>query len=250
MDFAKAFDKVCHSLPVHKLYHYGIQGNVNTWIKNWLPNRQQSVVVEGEQSQFVSVDSGIPQGSVLGPCLFLYYMNDLPAKLHSSVGLFAEDTIVYLVIKSHEDARFLQEELITLTEWEEQWRIKFHPSKCTKLTVTNKRSPIMRDYNLHNHILANGVTVTEDLKWDTHIHNICVKANQTTGFLRRNLNIWAVSIKQQAYFSLLHPLVLYDSTVWDPYTQTNIKKLEMVQRRAPRYVLHRHRNISSVTHMR
>lgn len=79
--------------------------------------------------------------------------------------------------------------------------------------------------------------------------NLCVKANQTIGFLRRNLNIGAVSIKQQAYFSLVRPLVEYASTVWDPYTQTNIQKLEMVQRRAARYVLHRHRNTSSVTSM-
>ena len=94
--------------------HYGIQGNVNRWIKNWLANRKQSVVVKGEQSQFVSVDSGVPQGSVLGPCLFLYYINDLPAKLHSSVRLFADETIAYLVIRSHEDADLLQEDLVTL----------------------------------------------------------------------------------------------------------------------------------------
>ena len=97
MDFAKAFDKFCHSPLTHKLHHYGIQGNVNRWTKNWLANRKQSVVVEGEQSQFVSVESGVPQGSVLEPCLFLYYINDLPAKLHSSVRLFADDTIDYLV---------------------------------------------------------------------------------------------------------------------------------------------------------
>ena len=69
MDFAKAFDKVCHSLLTHKLHHYGIQGNVNRWIKNWLASGKQSVVVEGEQSQFVSVESGVPQCSVLGPLL-------------------------------------------------------------------------------------------------------------------------------------------------------------------------------------
>ena len=82
-----------------------------------------------------------------------------------------------------------------------------------------------------------------------HIQNICVKANQTIGFLRRNLNMGAVSIKQQAYFSLVCPLVEYSSTVWDPYSQKNIKKLEMVQRRAARYVLHRHHNTSSITDM-
>ena len=124
------------------------------------------------------------------------------------------------------------------------------------MTVTSKRDPIITDYDLHGHILANvpsakylGVTLTQDLKWDTHIQNICVKANQTIGFLRRNLNIGAVSIKQQAYFSLVRPLVEYSSNVWDPYTQKNIKKLEMVQRRAARYVLHRHHNTSSVTDM-
>ena len=154
MDFAKAFDKVCHSLLAHKPQHYGIQGNVNRWTKNWLANRKQSVVVEGENSQFASVHSGVPQGSVLGPDLFLYYINDLPTKLHSTVRLFADDTISYLVIEISEDAALLQEDLVTLSEWEEQWRMKFHPSKFTKMTVTNKRSPIKTDYNPHEHILA------------------------------------------------------------------------------------------------
>ena len=173
MDFAKAFDKVCYSLLTHKLHHYGIQGNVNRWIKNWLANRKQSVVVEGEQSQFVSVESGVPQGSVLGPCLFLYYINDLPAKLHLSVRLFADDTMAYLVIRSHEDADLLQEDLVTLAAWEDQWRMKFHPGKYNNMTVTSKRDPIITDYDLHGHILANvpstkylGVTLTQDLKLD------------------------------------------------------------------------------------
>ena len=149
---------------------------------------------------------------MLGPCLFLYYINDLPAKLHSYVRLFADDTIAYLVIRSHENPDLLQEDLVTLAAWEDQWRIKFHPSKFNKMTVTRKRDPIMTDFYLHDHILANvpsakylGVTLTKDFKWDTHIQNICVKANQTIGFLRRNLNISTVSIKQQAKFSLVRP---------------------------------------------
>ena len=154
MDFAKAFDKVCHSLLVHKLHHYGIRGKVNKWIKNWLTNRKQCVVVEGEKSQFVIVFSGVPQGSVLGPCLFLYYINDLAAQLHSTVRLFADDTIAYLVIETPEDASLLQEDLTTLAKWEDQWRMKFHPSKCTKMTVTSKRSPTKTEYNLHGHVLA------------------------------------------------------------------------------------------------
>ena len=120
MDFAKAFDKACHSLLVHKLHHYGIQGNVNRWINNCLANRKQSVVVESENSDFACVDSGVPQGYVLGPSLFLYYIYDIPAKLHSTVRLFADDTISFLVNESSEDATLLQEDLVTLSEWEEQ----------------------------------------------------------------------------------------------------------------------------------
>ena len=238
MDFAKAFDKVCHSHLVHKLHHYGIRGKVNRWIKNWLTNRKQCVVVEGEKSQFVIVFSGEP------------------AQLHSTVRLFADDTIAYLVIETPEDASLLQEDLNTLAKWEDQWRMKFHPSKCTKMTVTSKRNPTKTEYSLHGHVLASvlsakylGVTITDDLKWDTHIQNICDKANRTIGFLRRNLNIGAVSIKQQAYFTLVRPLIEYASTVWDPYTQANIQKLEMVQRRAARYVMNRQRNTSSVSDM-
>ena len=145
----------------------------------------------------------------MGPGLFLYYINDLPAKLHSFVRLFADDTIAYLVIECPNDANLLQEDFNTLAEWEQQWRVKFHPSKCTKLKVTNKRNPIQVNYQLHGHIVASvssakylGITVTDDLRWDTNIQSICDKANRTIAFLRRNLSIGSVSIKQQAYFSL------------------------------------------------
>lgn len=94
MDFAKAFDKVNHSLLLHKLHDYGVQDSVNRWIGNFLSNRRQAVIVEGAQSDYIDVKSGVPQGSVLGPCLFLVYINDLPKKLSSKVRMFADDTAV------------------------------------------------------------------------------------------------------------------------------------------------------------
>ena len=98
MDFSKAFDNVCHSLLLHKINHYGITGKVNIWIEDFLSHREQAVVVEGETSEKVDVESGVPQGSVLGPCLFLLYINDLPDNIRSKVRLLADDIIMYLTV--------------------------------------------------------------------------------------------------------------------------------------------------------
>ena len=128
--------------------------------------------------------------------------------------------------------------------------------KCVVLTVSGKKAPVHADYKLHDQTLTRvksakyfGVTLTDDLKWDQHINNICDKANRTIRFLRRNLSIGATSLKERAYFTLVRPLVEYASTVWDPYTQTLIQKIEMVQRRAARYVKNRHRKTSTVSDM-
>jgi hypothetical protein len=162
MDFAKAFDKI------HKIHQYGIRGKVNSWIKSWLSGRNQTVVVEGVNSSQVDVDSGIPQGSVFGPSLFIYYINDLQDRLRSTVRLFADDTIAYLSITSEDDAEHLQEDLDKLTQWGDDWHMQFHPAKCTVLTVTNKRNPIVAEYTIRGQLLAAvtsakylGVTITD-----------------------------------------------------------------------------------------
>jgi hypothetical protein len=148
MDFAKAFDKVNHSLLVHKIHQYGIRGKVNSWIKSWLFGRNQTVVVEGVNLSQVDVDFGKPQGSVFGPSLFIYYINDLKDRLRSTVRIFADDTIAYLTIISEDDAQHHQEDLDKLAKWGEDWFMQFHPAKCTVLIVTNKRNPIVTEYTI------------------------------------------------------------------------------------------------------
>ena len=134
--------------------------------------------------------------------------------------------------------------------------MKFHPDKCTVLTISNKKTQLKKQYILHGRTLNQvtsskylGVTISSDLKWEKHISNICQKANTTIGFLKRNLNIPNSSIKEKAYTSLVRPIVEYGSTVWDPYLQKDKHKIEMVQRRAARYVTNRYHNRSSVTDM-
>ena len=114
MDFAEAFDKVSHKKLIRKLKEYGINSSINQWMESFLYQRQQRVVCEGEMSSWAPVTSGVPQGSVIGPILFLVYINDLPAKLQSKVRLFADDTIV--AVTNETDAAILQKDLKLLEE--------------------------------------------------------------------------------------------------------------------------------------
>ena len=256
LDFAKAFDKVNHSLLVHKLEHYGIGGLTNQWINSFLSDRKQAVVVEGCKSDFTAVKSGVPQGSVLGPCLFLVYINDLPTYVESNSRLFADDAAVDRAIISSKDPEILQNDLDSLTKWEDQWDAEFHTVKCQVLTVSRKRDKEKRTYKLHGHVLEQveeskylGLIHQQDGTWSRQIAETVKKANQTLGFLRRNLKIGSKRTKNLAYIALVRPLLEYAAPVWDPYQQREIEAIEKVQRRAARFVENRHRNTSSVGDM-
>ena len=147
LDFSKAFDKVAHEKLLQKLHFYCIRGGGGggdklKWIKGFLDNRIQSVVINGINSDSILVSSGVPQGSVLGPILFLAYINDLPEQVQSTVRLFANDTTMYLAISSLSDANILQDDLSKLEQWEKTWDINFNPAKCQVLHVTRSKTPI------------------------------------------------------------------------------------------------------------
>ena len=135
MNFSKAFYKVSHALLVHKLHQYGIRGEINKWIQNFLTGRQQSVVVGGSRSDSVPVESGVPQGSVLAPSLFLLYINDLPKGLQSTARLFADDTACHKTITTKEDQQVIQRDLDKLSHWEETWKMQFHPRYTSSHTL-------------------------------------------------------------------------------------------------------------------
>ncbi|KAK3870886.1 hypothetical protein Pcinc_023912 [Petrolisthes cinctipes] len=116
LDFAKAFDKVPHQRLLHKLEFYGIQGQLLHWIRTFLTTRKQRVVLDGSQSPSVPVTSGVPQGTVLGPLLFLSYINDPPLSLSSTTRLFADDSLVYRPIKDRNDCLRLQDDLTALED--------------------------------------------------------------------------------------------------------------------------------------
>ena len=257
MDFAKAFDKVPHQHLLYKLKYYGISCNAYDWISDFLTDRTQTVVLEGEMSSKAPVTSGVPQGTVLGPILFLIYINDFPEYLqHSTLRLFADDSIIYKEIKTINDAQNLQLDLDAACRWEKDWLMHFHPDKCNVISITQKRKPIHFTYKLHDHPLAKvehskylGITLQSNLKWNKHINSITNKANQSLGFLKRNLKIKSSAVKSHAYKAFVRPKLEYASAVWDPHTRTQINQIEKVQRRAARYVTNRYHNTSSVTDM-
>ena len=240
--FSKAFDKVNHAKLILKLHNYGIRGRTLFWISAFLNGKSQSVVLEGGCSEEVSVASEVPQGSVLGPILFLIY--HLPDKVKSQVRLFADDTAAYLAISKLADSEQLQADLEILQEWEIRWDTQFNPSKCQVIHITRSRSPLPTTYTLHGETLEAvasarylGVDIANDLSWKTHVSRITNNANKSLGFLRRNLKTKNTSLRENAYKAIVRPQLEYASPVWDPHTKDDKQKIENVQSRADRWVL-------------
>ena len=244
LDYAKAFDKVPHQRLVMKLFHYGIRGKALIWIQNFLANRTQQVVVEGERSEMADVTSGVPQGSVIGPTLFLVYINDIGDNISSKLRLFADDTILYRNIRNNTDALKLQDDLTKLQLWEQCWQMEFNVTKCHVLSVTNKKKPTPITYHLHGHQLEEvesakylGVELTKKLSWGKHVTNTAAKVNKTSAFICRNLKGCPTSVQTHCFKALARPVAEYASPVWDPHCQNHIDVLEASQRRAARRIL-------------
>ena len=125
-DFKKAFDKVPHRRLINKVESYGIKGEILGWITAFLSNKTQQVTVNGESSEFKKVTSGIPQGSVLGPLLFIIFINDLPEQVNSECYLFADDTKIFREIKGPDDHTILQNDINTMLDWADKWQLQFH----------------------------------------------------------------------------------------------------------------------------
>ena len=131
-----------------------IRDQLSNWITSFLLGRTQQVVCDGCTSESANVLSGVPQGSVLGPLLFLIFINDLPLGINSHCRLFADDCLLYRQIGSKLDVDILQQDLSSLEVWAETWLMQFNPTKCIVLTVSNRPSPTTVQYKLYDHTLA------------------------------------------------------------------------------------------------
>ena len=200
--------------------------------------------MEDQVSSEAPVTSGVPQGSVLGPILFLAYINDMPDAITSKSRLFADDSIVYRQIDNDEDRHTLQDDLNKLHQWELDWGMSFNPSKCNVMNISKGQNPESNKYSLKETVLETvspapylGVNISSNLNWHTHIKKTVAKANRSLDFIRRNLKGASQAAKTQAYLSLVRPQLEYCPTVWSPYQQKLVHDIEMVQRRAARFVM-------------
>ena len=220
LDFKKAFDKVPHSCLFYKLNHYGTRGPLLLWIKEFLCNQSQRVVLGNKESFSTDVLSGLPQGTVLAPLLFLLYVNDLPHHVYNKIKLYADDVLLYSPIYSVADCAHLQEDLNLLYQWSVTWLMDFNPLKCEFLRVTNKKNPTDYCYYIGNSIIKQvahskylGVTIDEKLTWNEHILAITSKARQINAFLRQNFYQCLPHIKCNLFKSMVRPIIEFASPV-------------------------------------
>ena len=256
MDFSKAFDTVPHQRLLFKLHNLGVTGKTHTWVTNFLCKRRQRVVVDGEHSQWVQVRSGVPQGTVLGPLLFLAYINDLPDHITSEVRLFADDCVMYRTVHDDSDIQCLQADLDKLFTWQNLWQMQFNVQKCFTMKFSHARKKSSHQYKLGQFPLQEvnshtylGIHLTNDLKWDTHINHAISKAKRVLGVVCRNLHPCTTKLKSTAYIALVRPHLEYCSSVWDPTSVELRRKLESVQRKAARFATRNYDRTSSVSVM-
>jgi hypothetical protein len=239
LDFAKAFDKVPTERLLEKLRAHGVRGNLLQWIRNWLTDREQRVVLNGKASGWAAVLSGVPQGSVLGPILFLIYINDIDgaATLIEVLRKFADDTKLGNGAESEESRRRLQETLDRLVEWARVWGMEFNVKKC-KVMHFGRTNP-KQAYSMNGHVLEEtteekdiGVAVDPSLKPAAQCRKAAKTAQTVLAQITRAFHFRDRHIFIRLYTQYVRPHLEFASPAWSPWLGHDIELLEKVQRRA------------------
>ena len=242
-DFQKAFDSVAHGRLINKLASYGIKGNLLLWIKSFLTGRRQRVKVNGIPSAWARVLSGVPQGSVLGPLLFVLFINDIVENLECQCYLYADDMKLYRIINDAENAVSLQKNLERVVDWTEKWLLKLNIAKCKVLRVNDKNISSDKMYTISEKGTDTslekvgserdlGVIIDNQLSFGTHIEDIINKSNKIVGVIKRNFRDLDKKTFVTLYKAMVRSRLEYAQAVWSPHKLKYVDALEAVQRRA------------------
>ena len=244
LDYRKAFDSVPHKRLIEKLKGFGLHSKLTKWIGNFLQKRQMRVRVRGSFSKWVEMISGVPQGSVLGPLLFLLYVNDLPSWIQNSMKMFADDTKIWRKIEKDDDSNFLQSDLHSMDRWSDKWQLKFNPDKCKVMHIGHKCNTSYE--MLDNGVVKRleevteekdlGVYVTSDLKPSTQCLKAANKARSVLRMVKRNFPKIDKEDFNVLYKTYVRPHMEFCIQAWSPCMVKDIQLLEKVQQRATKWV--------------
>ena len=201
------------------------------WIRSFLEDRQQRVIVNGETSEWSDVISGVPQGSVLGPTLFLIFINDLPDVVQNLVKIFADDTKLFTTVRDSKDIYSVQSDLLVLSNWSDTWQLRFNASKCKRMHIggTNTHNKYYMLENGENIEITEiteekdlGITFSNNMKFSKRIVSCSNKANEIIGIIRRTFSYMEKDMFLQLYKTLIRPRPEYGSVIWSPYLKKDI----------------------------
>lgn len=257
LDFRKAFDTVPHNLLEFAMLSANINPKVIIWINGYLNGLQQSVVINGSKSSAVNVTSGVPQGSVLGPLLFLIYINSIVDGVTSPIKLFGDHCVVFREIKSRKDAEILQNDLCRISTWCQNWKLSLNVRKCCCVSFTNRIRKVDITYEINNSIISNeshykylGVYFSDNFKWIKHIDMTVTKAGRMLYFIRRNFRQASQTVKQTLYLMYVRSILDYACVIWDPHQQYLIDRLEKIQNQAATFVSNNYNSFPSITEIK
>ena len=244
LDYKKAFDTVPHQKLLIKLREYGFESRLVEWIRAFLSKRKMRVIVNGCSSGWVGVLSGVPQGSVLGPLLFLLYVNDIPDWVTGNVRMFADDTKIWRKIEGREDSEELQKDLDRLNEWSEEWLMQFNPDKCRVMHLGGREKysySITQANEVFRLAETNqerdlGVMVTSDMKSSVQCAKAAAKSMAMLGLVKRQFKNIGRKEFEILYKCYVRPHMEYCVQSWSPHLKRDISCLERVQRRATKLV--------------
>ena len=250
MDFQKAFDHVWHDGLLYKLGLLGITPKSLQWLQSYLSNRSLYVNVNSSTSKDFPISAGVPQGSHLGPVLFLAFINDLPDACCSPTEIYADDTLLHLIIpkNDHTALATLQASVTNAACWANSWRGRFSPSKTVMLPIgkTARKECLENNVIMENEVINVaashkhlGLTISTDLRWTAHIASISAKANRRAGLLRHMARYFTLHVTEKLYLSYVRPTLEYACPVWHAsITAEQALCLERIQASAARRLLH------------
>ena len=230
-----------HRRLISKVRAVGVSGEVVIWIESWLRDRQQRVVINGAASKWTLVTSGVPQGSMLGPLLFIIYVNDMDDDIVAKISKFADDTKLGMNVSSARNVEDLQQDLARLGEWSDRWQMPFNVGKCKVMHIGHKNPNA--NYVLNGRALEStvsekdlGVVITNDLKFSRQCIEAEKKAQRILGYVKRQFGFRNREIVLNLYTSLVRPHLEYAVQFWCPSYRKDIARLERVQARATKLI--------------